>query len=147
MRSARVESGLDAAFGGLRLDDAERVAQGLAEVERLEVEGGGARVFQELRDARVDARDLGLELQRELLDERALLRVGGSERGAQVVEREVDVVERVAYLVRDGGGETAHDSRLLGLLDLRFEFAHAPKLRDHLVEGRGEKADLVASVC
>src|SRR5947209_5668852 len=64
-----------------------------------------------------------------------------------MVEREVDVVERVAYLVRDGGGEATHDRRLLGLLDLRFEFAHATELRDHLVEGRGEEADLVAAVC
>src|SRR3712207_9461596 len=65
--------------------------------------------------SRVDALDLGLELRRQPVDERALLRVRRRQARAQVVERQVDVVERVADLVGDGRGEPPDDGRLLGL--------------------------------
>src|SRR5205085_4336506 len=62
-----------------------------------------------------------------------------------MIEREVDVVERVAHLMCDGGGEPADNGRAFRLMELRFEFAQAPKARDHLVEDAGERAHLVGA--
>ncbi len=63
-----------------------------------------------------------------------------------MIEREVDVVERVANLVCDCGGESSDYRAFLGLVQLTFEFARACEFRGHLVEGGSERAHLIESI-
>jgi len=92
----------------------------------------------------IDARDFRLELIGELNERRFLFRIGRRERRAEMIEREIDVVERVSNLVRDGGGEPSDDGAFLCLVQLRFQLARASEFRCHLVEGGRECAHLVA---
>jgi len=60
-----------------------------------------------------------------------------------MIERQIDVIEWVAYLVSDGGPESADDGRFFGLLKLSFDLTLFRKLGSHLVKPRGEAAHFV----
>src|SRR5688572_18695591 len=81
----------------------------------------------------------------ELNERRFLLGIGGRERRPKMIEREIDVVERISDLVRDGGGEPSDDGAFLSLVQLRFQLARSSEFCRHLVEGSCKCAHLVAT--
>ena len=97
-----LELRLDIALGRFGFDQPQRIVDGRAQIERARIQPRGPRVTQKFRDADVDALDFGLELIGQAVNKRTLLRFGRRECGAQMIEREVDVVERVAHFVCDG---------------------------------------------
>src|ERR1043165_3667480 len=64
-----------------------------------------------------------------------------------MIERQVDVVERITNLVSDGCCKPADDRAFFSLMKLHFEFARAAELRSHLIKGAGECSHLVEPVC
>src|SRR5829696_347790 len=63
-----------------------------------------------------------------------------------MIERQVDVVERIPDLVCDGGSEPANDCAFFSLVKLSFKLASTAEFRSHLVEGRSECAHLIESI-
>src|SRR5258708_608084 len=64
-----------------------------------------------------------------------------------MVERQIDVIERIAYLMGDGRAEPSDYRRFLGLLQLGLEVVFLTKLSRHFIKPRREPAYLVASIC
>src|SRR5690242_6803895 len=91
----------------------------------------------------IDARDFRFELIGKPHERRSLRLIGRSKRRTQVIQREVNVVQRITNLVRDRGGQTTNYSALLCLMELKLEFASASEFGGHLVERRCERAHLV----
>ena len=63
-----------------------------------------------------------------------------------MIERQVDVVEWVANLVRDRCGESTDHGAFFSLVQLHFEFAGAAELSGHFVERAGECSHLVEPI-
>src|SRR5262249_39507360 len=65
------------------------------------------------------------------------------ERRAQVIDREVDEVERVADLVRDARSQTSDDGGTFGPLQQFFQIAFAAQPRKHFVERLRQRPHLL----
>src|SRR5690242_9548893 len=63
-----------------------------------------------------------------------------------MVQRQINVIERVANLVSNGGREPADDCAFLSLVKLCFELTRATEFRRHLVEGGGERSHFIDSI-
>src|SRR5262245_22862969 len=57
------------------------------------------------------------------------------ERSAQVIDREVDEIERVAYLMRDARSEPSDDGGAFCPLQQLFQIAFAAQPGEHFIEG------------
>src|ERR1700730_18387887 len=63
-----------------------------------------------------------------------------------MVQRKIDVIQRIANLVGDGRSQAAHYGSFFNLVKPCLQFARASKPRDHLVERRRESAHFIAAV-
>src|SRR5260370_28860140 len=63
-----------------------------------------------------------------------------------MVERKVDVIERVGNRVSNRRRQPTHHSTFLRLVKLALELASAPELRCHFIEGRSECPHLIPTV-
>src|ERR1044072_9911771 len=95
----------------------------------------------------VDACDFGFELFSQLYKSRPLGFISGSKRRAQMIECQVNVVERISNLVSDCCCEPAVNRALLRLMQLQLELARASELRSHFIKGARERSHLVEAVC
>src|SRR4029434_3741052 len=95
----------DVLFGGFGLDDTQAVFDNAACPDRLKVRFCRPRVVEKIRYLRIDACDLVLELRGELVECSTVLLIERCIFRPQMVERQVDVIERVTYLMRDRGTE------------------------------------------
>ncbi len=64
-----------------------------------------------------------------------------------MVQREIDVVQRVANFVSDGRCQSSHHRGFFDLMELRLQFAQAPELRDHVIEGGSQRAHFISAIC
>ena len=60
-----------------------------------------------------------------------------------MIERQVDVIQRVSNLVRDGRREPADDDGFLSIVKLCLQLARAPKFHSHLIEQSGQLSHLI----
>ena len=61
-----------------------------------------------------------------------------------MIERQVDVVERVSDFMSNGRSQAANHGGFLSLVQLCFQLASAAQLRRHFIERFGQRPDLIA---
>ena len=64
-----------------------------------------------------------------------------------MIEREVDVVERITNLVSDSCRQPADHRAFFCLMQLHFKLARAAELGSHFIKGAGECSHLIEPVC
>src|SRR5215471_15669045 len=89
-----------------------------------------AAVAQKIADQTVEPRKLVLDRRQDVIILRARRFILRSERRAQVIDREIDEIERVADLVRDARSKTSHDGGTFGPLQQLFQIAFAAQPRE-----------------
>ena len=94
----------------------------------------------------INARDFSLQLIGKPDEGRLFFGITRSERRSKVIKREVNVIERIANLMRDRRRKPSDHCAFLGLMKLSLELASAAEFRSHLVEGGGERTHLVESI-
>src|SRR5215813_1197075 len=94
---------------------------------------------------RVDSRDFRFQLIRETFKRFSSLRLIRSKARAQVIQREIDVVERVSYFMSDGRSEPPHHGGFFSLMQLRFQLSGPSQLRSHFIESFSERSHLIAA--
>ena len=63
-----------------------------------------------------------------------------------MIEREINVVERIPYLMRNCRTQASDNGRLFSLLQLRLKLAFLFELGRHFVKTTGELAHLIGSL-
>ena len=96
-----------------------------------------SRIIKKLSDAIVDARDFRFKLLREAFEFFLLGGISGRETGLQMIQRKINVVQRIPNFVRDSRCQTADHDRFLGVIKLGFKLTRARQLHRHLIEELG----------